>query len=77
MFISTSRYHRKDEEYKPTYICDKCGKKITEYKPIRVSFRKYEEGKADTVVFDNKDYCNRCYKILKAWVDTPATKKEG
>lgn len=56
---------------KKNYKCQKCGKTLNDYKPIRLNEYRYNTGKGYKQYLsygEHYDLCHRCYKIFKNWV---------
>lgn len=60
MFLMRTKYTST-----PTYVCDKCKKKLTEYRPRRLGLNKYERDKYK--VYKNIDLCTNCYNEFVKW----------
>lgn len=72
MFLKETKYTGH-----PTYICDKCGKKITDYRPMRIAVQEYG-AKSHNLQYDSiklMDFCDKCWSVLDKWLNTKATKK--
>lgn len=75
MFIHETKYRRDGEEYKPTYVCDKCGVKITEYRPKRLALQEYDKKYNTHQSFEKVDLCKRCYFVFDKWLKTKPKSK--
>lgn len=72
MFIHRTKYYDKiDGEMVARghqYTCDKCGKKISSYRPMRLTLKEYQEARQGHYGIGNYDLCNRCYQIFDRWI---------
>lgn len=60
MFLARTKYTN------PTYICNKCGIRMT-YKPKRLCLQEYKPRYGHKTV-EFYDLCNKCYPIFNNWI---------